>query len=65
MIVADIKNGYIYAVEFVSGGMHTWVLFDNKKDNKTYLTVSKTYDFIGIPLTVYALYNCERVNNRF
>ena len=65
LLVTDIKHGYIYAVEFTAGGMHTWVLFKNKKDKKTYLTISKTYDFIGAPLTSYTLYNCEQVNNRF
>lgn len=61
--VADIKNEYIYAVEFTAGGMHTWVLFKNKKDKQTYLTLSKTYDFIGVPLTSYSLYSCEQINN--
>ena len=65
LLVTDIRHGYIYAVEFTAGGMHTWVLFENKKDKKTYLTISKTYDFIGVPLTSYSLYNCEQVNNKF
>ncbi|MGE4511577.1 MAG: hypothetical protein AB7D43_10810 [Sulfurimonadaceae bacterium] len=65
MLVTDIKNGYVYAIEFTAGGMHTWVLFKNKKDNKTYLTISKTYDFIGVPLTSYSLYKCEQTNNNF
>lgn len=65
LLITDIKHGYIYAVEFTAGGMHTWVLFKNQKDKKTYLTISKTYDFLGAPLTSYSLYNCEQVNNRF
>jgi len=65
LLVTDIRHGYIYAVEFTAGGMYTWVLFENKKDKKTYLTISKTYDFLGVPLTSYSLYNCEQVNNRF
>jgi len=63
--VINIKNGYIYAVEFTGGGMHTWVLFKNKKDNKTYLTISKTYEFFDAPLTSYSIYKCEQVNNHF
>jgi len=65
LLVTDIKHGYIYAIEFTAGGMHTWVLFENKKDKKTYLTISKTYDFLGAPLTSYSLYSCEQVNNKF
>jgi hypothetical protein len=65
LLVTDIKHGYIYAVEFTASAMHTWVLFKNKKDKKTYLTISKTYDFIGTPLTSYSFYGCEQVNNSF
>lgn len=62
--VVKVSGSYVYAVEFALNGMHTWVLFKNK-DGKTYITLSKTYDFIGAPMTLYSLYACENVNNTF
>ena len=62
--VTKVNKSYIYAVEFTANAMHTWVLFDNK-DGKTHLTISKTYDFMGTPMTSYSLYSCEKVNNTF
>ena len=61
--VAEIKNGYIYAVEFTGGGMNTWVFLKNKKNKKYYLTISKTYELMDAPLTLFILYSCEQVNN--
>ena len=63
LMVTTVKNGYVYAIEFTKGGMHSWVLFEDK-NGKTYITLSKTYDLMG-PLTSYSLYECEQVNNRF
>ncbi len=62
--VKMVNKSYIYALEFTVNAMHTWVLFDNK-DGKPYITLSKTYDFLGAPMTVYSLYSCEHVNNTF
>jgi len=62
--VTMINKSYVYAVEFTANAMHSWVLFDNK-DGKPYITLSKTYDFLGAPMALYSLYSCERVNNTF
>ena len=64
LYVTKVNKSYIYAIEFTANAMHTWVLFDNK-DGKPYLTLSKTYDFLGAPMTLYSLYSCEKVNNTF
>ncbi len=60
-----LKGSYIYAGEVTAGGMNTWVLFRDAPRNKDYLSISKTYDFLGAPMTSYLLYSCERVNNTF
>jgi endo-alpha-1,4-polygalactosaminidase (GH114 family) len=62
--VTKVSGTYVYAVEFALNGMHTWVLFKNT-DGKTYITLSKTYNFLGAPMTLYSLYACENVNNTF
>ncbi len=62
--VTKVSGDYVYAVEFALNGMHTWVLFKNT-DGKTFITLSKTYDFLGAPMTLYSLYACENVNNTF
>ena len=62
--VTKVSGSYVYAVEFALNGMHTWVLFKNT-DGKTYITLSKTYNFLGAPMTLYSLYACENVNNTF
>ncbi len=62
--VTMVNKSYVYAVEFTANAMHSWVLFDNK-DGTPYITLSKTYDFLGAPMTIYSLYSCERVNNTF
>ena len=41
LLVTDIKHGYIYAIELTLGGMHTWVLFENRKDKKLILQLAK------------------------
>ena len=62
--VTKVSGDYVYAVEFALNGMHTWVLFKNT-DGKTFITLSKTYNFLGAPMTLYSLYACENVNNTF
>ncbi len=62
--VTMVNRSYIYALEFTANAMHTWVLFDNN-DGKPHITLSKTYDFLGTPMTSYSLYSCEQVNNTF
>jgi hypothetical protein len=58
--IVYVKHKFIYALEFTEGGMYTWILFENNKNGRMYLTINKAYNLLlMLPFVSNAVYECH------